>query len=399
MRVLAYVATAVAILLVSDTARGEDEARVDRIDTTSAAGRLTAITDQAIVLAGAEGKQSVPRADAAQLVLAEAKDLLQPGRQVVVTSAGEELTAANVRVSDGKVRWESPLLGEVELPVASVRTLYLPAANQTVAAIRARMSEMKLDAARDTLIVAKTADNWIAVEGVLKAISADRISFRWKDSDRAIAADTVPAVRLAALEMPTVPSAGTVLGVDGSSLAFRSLAFADGVFVVESPTAGRRTLDAKKVAAVRFRSDRVTDLGDLTPARVVERGLLDARWPYRVGRSAAGKALRLDGRTYPTGLGLHSHCELTYDLGGQYVKLVALAGIDDAARPRGDATLSFEGDGKPLGKPLRLTGESPAQPVRLDVAGVKTLTIRVDFGEDKLDVGDQVDLAAARLIK
>jgi hypothetical protein len=33
------------------------------------------------------------------------------------------------------------------------------------------------------------------------------------------------------------------------------------------------------------------------------------------------------------------------------------------------------------------------------VAGVKELMIRVDFGADKLDVGDQVDLVRARLIK
>ena len=34
----------------------------------------------------------------------------------------------------------------------------------------------------------------------------------------------------------------------------------------------------------------------------------------------------------------------------------------------------------------------------MDVKGVKTMTILVDFGED-LDVGDHVDLADAKLIK
>ena len=49
--------------------------------------------------------------------------------------------------------------------------------------------------------------------------------------------------------------------------------------------------------------------------------------------------------------------------------------------------------------PLRLTGKDDPQLVRAKVAGVKKLTIRVDFGQDNLDVSDHVDLAAARLIK
>jgi len=37
--------------------------------------------------------------------------------------------------------------------------------------------------------------------------------------------------------------------------------------------------------------------------------------------------------------------------------------------------------------------------VRLSVQGVKTLTIRVEFGSDGVDVGDHVDIADARLVK
>ena len=42
--------------------------------------------------------------------------------------------------------------------------------------------------------------------------------------------------------------------------------------------------------------------------------------------------------------------------------------------------------------------DAPRQ-VRVDVTGVKRLTLRVDFGADQLDVADHVNIVAARLIK
>ena len=55
-------------------------------------------------------------------------------------------------------------------------------------------------------------------------------------------------------------------------------------------------------------------------------------------------------------------------------------------------------DGRAL-RELRLAGADAPQTLRADVSGAKTLTIRVAFGADALDVADHVDLAAARLIR
>jgi len=68
-------------------------------------------------------------------------------------------------------------------------------------------------------------------------------------------------------------------------------------------------------------------------------------------------------------------------------------------RPIGDADVTILCDDKPAGQVLRVTGKSDPADIKLDVTGVKKLTIRVDFGQDKLDAGDEVDLAGARLIK
>ena len=115
--------------------------------------------------------------------------------------------------------------------------------------------------------------------------------------------------------------------------------------------------------------------------------------------SVSGHPLTLGKRTYGTGIGMHSFCELRYDLGARFSSLIAAVGIDDAVRPGGDARLTFLGDGKELTAPLRLTGKDKPETVRLKLSGVKILTIRAEFGQDGLDVADHVDLAGARLIK
>ena len=153
------------------------------------------------------------------------------------------------------------------------------------------------------------------------------------------------------------------------------------------------------VAEICFESERFVHLSDLTPSKVVQAGLFDTALRFRRDRSSAGTPIRLGGAAYAKGLGLHSRCELTYGVAGEYVTFAAVAGIDAAADRRGNATLKVLGDGKELIKPVKLVGGAPPVPVRCDLSGIKQLTILVDFGDDGIDVGDHVDLADARLVK
>ena len=67
--------------------------------------------------------------------------------------------------------------------------------------------------------------------------------------------------------------------------------------------------------------------------------------------------------------------------------------------PACEATLTILGDWKPLLKSTVLRGKDASVPIRLDVKGVKKLTIRVGYGPDEIDTADHVDLVAARLIR
>jgi hypothetical protein len=377
--------------------------QVNTIDARSfeAAG-LTVSADK-VEFTAADKKESLPIADVAELVLGKPGDAMaKPGQCVVITIDGIQLAATNVTMSGTKLKVESSLLGAVEFPLESLKVIFTPDAKLTPQQVAQRCEELKIsNGQQDSLVIAKSESDWTSVEGTLKGIDAENVSFNWEDTDRSVARKGIRAIWAARLTKPQAAKAaiGTIVGFDGSSISVSSLTMDDKSLNVTVSGLGARTLNRTDVAVVRLISGRMVNLSDLKPAKVDEHGLLDTKFPYRVNRAVSGKELKLGGQAYSTGLGLHSFCELTYDLGGAYTTFVTIAGIDDAVRPAGDATVTFLGDGKELDKPLRLTGKDKPATIRLSVTGVKQLIIRVDFGTDKLDVSDHVDLAAARLIK
>jgi hypothetical protein len=95
---------------------------------------------------------------------------------------------------------------------------------------------------------------------------------------------------------------------------------------------------------------------------------------------------------------MHSRATLNYELPEGFSHLVATIGIDDAVRPRGSVVFRVITDGKPAYESKTLTGRDPAENIRVDIRGARTLQLVVDFGEE-LDVGDQADWANIRLVK
>jgi hypothetical protein len=376
-------------------------ARVETIDARILAGEVVGISPESILLKTDKGKQALPLGEVLEIAFAEAADAMETlGQRAVATSLGDLLAVSDLAFDGKKLRVSSSLLGRAELPMDVVTVIYLPSRAQGPRDLADLLAEMKLPpASGDRMLVARKGSQPLAVDGVIEVIAPEKITFRWKDEARTIARDSVRMVCLAAVSAETRGQKGVLLGRDGSALSFTALTLQDKTLRVESAGVGKHAVPLDRVAGIRLASDRVSRLADLKPDAVKEHGYFDTTFHYRANRSVAGGPLRLGGRTYRTGLGLHSFCELTYRLDGRYFTFVATVGIDDGVRPGGDATLTFLGDGKPLAKELRLTGKDAPQPVRIRLTGVKTLLIRVDFGTDGLDFCDHVDLAGARLIK
>ena len=376
--------------------------RVETADARIVVGQLEAISAEKIVVRTDNGPRELAIADVVEFSAGDQPDDIMdiPGQAVLQTAQSDTLAVRDVSYDGKKLLAAGGVVGRIEIPADAARAILLPAVSRTAAEMLKAYEKMQFaPAAGDRLIVTRSGAPDLAVDGVLDKIDADKVTFRWKDESRTIARGSVPIIMLAAVASKPDAAVGTLIARDSSRIRFRSLTLQAGKLAIDSPAMGRITMSLADAVVVRLSSLRVVRLSALKPSAEKEYGFFETTFRHRVDKSVGGKPLRLGGRQYATGLGLHSFCELTYNLDAGFTTFVAVVGIDDEARPHGDAAVTFLADGKPLGQSLHVTGQAEPQPVRLDVRGVKQLLIRVDFGPDGLGVGDHVDLAGARLIK
>ncbi|MCL2700894.1 MAG: NPCBM/NEW2 domain-containing protein [Phycisphaerae bacterium] len=335
-------------------------------------------------------------------VLADVELMTRNAQAVLVTPSGSMLTVSDLSSTGSKLKFNSPLLGKgTELDMSAVAWLYLPPSGKTAAEALRVCGRMKIeDKSLDTVVVQRKAGDYWPLQGVIKSITSDTVTFTRNEQDVKVARANVLAIRLAAIgeAKPTIGRAMLRDGL-GAQVEFESITLKGGTCELTSRELGTLTVGQSAITSLRLWNQRVTALSSLEPASVKEHGLLGLATPYQKNRSTTGGPLRLGSTVHASGLGLHSFCELTYKLDGQYKQFVTAAGIDESAKPAGNARLTFLGDGKELDAPLDLTGKDDPVMVRLKLDGVKTLTIRVEYGADKVDVGDHVTLGGAKLIK
>jgi hypothetical protein len=395
-----------ALLLASlSPTYAQDEPFVQRLDTSRLTGHVKSISDGVLQIETEEGIKQLKLDEVARIHYQSASDVLQSqGKTVVTTVTGMALPANSLQAPLNKniVKIENTLLGSQNLELAQIDKIYFPRMDISPRGVDQRCKEgMLIREGFDTLVVETEEGRWIGVGGVFQGLSQSEVHFRYKEKDRTADRKNVAAILITHPQQAAEPELrGILFGLKGTKVVFTSIKLSDGQYQVDVPGLGTQKIRASQVSRVQILSDKVVDLVDLAPSKVREKGLFDRTYNYRVNQSVSGKPLLLDQKRYHVGLGLHSFCEMTWPLKGEYEKMVAIVGINDSVRPKGDATVRLlDQQGRDLMEPLRVTGRDKAQLISLDVTGVEQLTLKVDYGEDSLDAADHVDLVAARLIK
>ncbi len=122
-------------------------------------------------------------------------------------------------------------------------------------------------------------------------------------------------------------------------------------------------------------------------------------WPMQRDRAVDGRPLRIGGREFSKGLGMHSRSTVTFDLAGKYRSFVTSIGLDDATSGQGIAACAVELDGKRLFNVAALSRANSPMPLpTIDLTGAKRLTLVVDFG-NLGDVQDHVNWCDPVLLK
>jgi len=289
------------------------------------------------------------------------------------------------------VKVASPLFGEVECPLQAVARIELPGVQPGAA--------LQPGEKLDRLLLR----NGETIEGSVESIGPKGIRFRSEPLGQIdIGFERLTAVAFAGQgPAPKTPPDGVVAVAyadNGTVVAGRIASLAAGKLALKALFGPEMALDAAKLLRIEFRGGRLVYLSDLEPAEAKETPFFDLVWHYRRDQSVDGNPLRLGGRTYRKGLGVHSRCELTYELKGGFRRFLADFGIDGEVGEKGDVDVAVLVDGVPRFERKSVTGRDGPVPVALDLAGAARLTLRVDFGRD-LDICDHADWANARLIR
>jgi hypothetical protein len=94
---------------------------------------------------------------------------------------------------------------------------------------------------------------------------------------------------------------------------------------------------------------------------------------------------------------MHADGQLDYSIDSQFDWFVATIGIDAETGGKGDCVCQVLGDGQELFR-QRVVGTAKPIEVRVSVAGMKTVSLVVEQGED-WDFADHVDWCDARFVR
>jgi len=387
--------------------------RVVTIDGRTIEGNVVSIDPENVTVMMATGQtQSVARQDVFTIQWTDALSagdenalLDQAGRHVLVTRDGSRIgIEAGATIADGVLHVRPLALDqEKTLPLDRIAYLLRPADNERPSELERHLSALHLteETSKDHIVVAGSDGRTFPLDGIVKALDAQALTFHYDDTDALVDATTIRAVYFTAPRRQETKPAGYLIGRDGTRIAFSRVELsADKIRLPAVPAFGEEDfeIETTRVAMLQFLSDRLAYLSDQDPADAHSTGFFDTPISWQKDRACGGGPIRLGGTVYEKGLGLHSRTELAFDLGGQYHLLTALAGIDEAVS-LGAAHLTIMGDGRTLLEKTRLDRADPPHALRLDVTGVRRLVILVDFAEGTFGVAGRVDLADAKLIR
>ncbi len=170
-----------------------------------------------------------------------------------------------------------------------------------------------------------------------------------------------------------------------------------GVKLVYKPTT---------MARLDYTNGKIAYLADLKPSNLVETSPFDTIEHYQINRNLDGGPLKLEGKTYSSGLSVHAYTELEYDLKGEYREFRAILGMDDQVGGHdGPIPVVVVGSDK-AGNDKELArfvvdhkerGKTP-KVLTINIKDVQKLKIKVGNG-DLQDIGKHVDLADAKVTK
>jgi len=237
--------------------------------------------------------------------------------------------------------------------------------------------------------------------GIIREINRDKLRIADAASENERSIDPTLLRRADFANPTTQPAPGIAALVrltDGASIRACELNWHDDAVDLQLLGRQRARLAPESIRAVEIVGGPRVWLSELEPTAFEHNPILGPT--HALGRdvNALGQPLRVGGRRYDRGLGLHSAQRLEYALGGRFSQFRADIALDDSAGPLADVTLRVILDGREAARLEHLRAGQAAQQLDVDLSDADRMLIEVDPAANA-DIQDRIDLLDAALLK
>jgi hypothetical protein len=394
----------IAFLLATSLVAVSPNVAVEPLTGSSSLGAIVSLDQDTVVVEGSKGRETFPTAKLAGVSIQGVKiDPPSPTAIWVETIDGSLFAATQYTASKGKADIASAH-GAISLATDNIRSVRLQPMQETLATPWAKLFE---HSPTGDFLVLRKGDSLDATAGIVRGVQEDSVQFEIDGETLSVKRGKLYGLGYHRVADRTLPA--TVCFVadrSGSLYAASAIAFHKGNLEWTTPAGLKISRPLDSIRRIDFSRGKIARLSDLAPE--------SSEWiPYLGGskpiesraqwfgpvkdRSPAGGPIMIDGVKYEKGLSLHSKTTLVYRLPAGFTRFQAIVGIDDRARPLGNVRCVIRADDRTLFE-AAIAGTQPPKTLDLDISGARRLTILVDFG-DESDVGDQLNLGDARLVK
>jgi hypothetical protein len=308
-------------------------------------------------------------------------------RFTLVLLGGDRFSGQPLALVGETLRWQSPTLGEIPIPLGRANSLVRADASERPSA---RPADAGARRAEDLV----TLTNGDAVRGLISAFDGKALTVQSAAGDNVpVPLDSVASVLFASPAGPAKAAAERAFRLrlsDGSSVTTTSVSFTPQKLTVALPAPPgkkdqpppapvKKALDPAALVSIEQLNGPLVWLSSLTPVEDVQVPFLGAPWPTRFDRSVTGEPIRFRSTTFTRGIGVHAYSRITYDLDGTYKAFRTQYAIDGEL-PLADVAVRVLLDGKVAYEngDVRAGVLSPAVVVPLNAA--KKLTLEADYG-------------------
>ncbi len=265
----------------------------------------------------------------------------------------------------------------------------------------AEKTELPAPGPRDAIL----PTNGDRVEGEIRDVKNGKVFFQIAGAPDAPAlqldVERVKALSFARSEPPAEVGSGLLVALDlGASerLTARWLAIEGDNLKVQPAWGGTLEIPLAAVSRMEVKNGKLVYLSDLKPSQAEQTPYIEGEYPHRLNQSVGGRPIRLAGKSYRRGIGVHARSSIAFTLEGKFKTFAATLGVDSEVGAHGSVLFRVYGDEKRLFESQVVRGGDDPIEISLDVNNVHSLRLEVDYA-DNGDVADPADWADARLLR